>query len=67
MWYHQNKIYQNSANDTSSLKNNYIDAILEDHYGNLMIGTSRGLQIYDWRLDGFIDYEFPNIPEKLKI
>ncbi len=41
------KIYKNIENDNSSISNDSIRSISEDNLGNLLVGTSHGLNILD--------------------
>ncbi|WP_343524556.1 two-component regulator propeller domain-containing protein [Pedobacter sp.] len=41
------KVYVNIAGDSTSLTNNYINAIVEDHNGRLWVGTMNGLNRFD--------------------
>ncbi|MBC5995526.1 histidine kinase [Romboutsia ilealis] len=41
------KVYKNIENDNSSISNNSIRSISEDNLGNLLVGTSHGLNILD--------------------
>ena len=38
---------------------------IEDLNGNLLIGTSKGLQVYDWSTNSFKPFDFPNCPQSL--
>lgn len=44
--------YHNPA-DSTSLCNDYVYAICEDKDGNLIIGTHKGVQVYDYASDSF--------------
>jgi len=49
-------VYKNNTNDSASLPNNYIQTMLEDRDMNLLIGTERGLCLYDRKKDCFRNY-----------
>jgi ligand-binding sensor domain-containing protein/signal transduction histidine kinase len=48
--------YKNDPADSSSLTNNLVKAIFEDHNKNLLIGTQTGLCLYDRNKDRFLNY-----------
>lgn len=50
------KIYQNIDNDTYSISNNSIRYITEDLHGNILVGTSHGINILDLSTDKFQHY-----------
>ena len=50
------KIYKNIENDDSSISNNSIRYINEDLYGNILVGTSHGINILNLSTDKFNHY-----------
>lgn len=48
--------FGNDPADTNSLYDNIVLALKEDHEHNLLIGTTRGLSIYNKKEDRFINY-----------
>ena len=50
------KIYQNDDNDNYSISNNSIRYITEDLTGNILVGTSHGINILDLTTDKFKHY-----------
>ena len=50
------KHFRHHANDPGSISHDTVDAILEDHLGNLWVGTVRGLDRYDRSTGKFIHY-----------
>ncbi len=51
------KVYKNRAFDTASISGNYIQAIIEDHKGNIWIGTqSSGISKFDKISGNFTNY-----------
>ena len=50
------KIYKNIENDDSSISNNSIRYINEDLYGNIIVGTSHGINILNLSTDKFNHY-----------
>lgn len=50
------KIYKNIENDDSSISNNSIRYITEDLYGNILVGTSHGINILNLSTDKFNHY-----------
>ncbi len=50
------KIYKNIENDDSSISNNSIRYINEDLYGNILVGTSHGINILNLSTDKFNQY-----------
>ena len=50
------KIYQNSDNDNDSISNNSIRYITEDLNGNILVGTSHGINILNLSTDKFKHY-----------
>ena len=50
------KIYKNIVNDDSSISNNSIRYINEDLYGNILVGTSHGINILNLSTDKFNHY-----------
>ncbi|MBN1116514.1 MAG: response regulator [Bacteroidales bacterium] len=48
-------LYEHSDLDSNSLLNNEVNALAEDAYGNLWIGTSKGLNLYNREMDNFSD------------
>jgi len=53
---HDIVVYQYDSADSSSLANNLVWTIFEDHEKNLLIGTSGGLCQYKWEKNQFINY-----------
>ena len=49
-------IFKNIENDKNSITNNSIRTITEDSYGNIIIGTSLGLNILDKKNNKFTQY-----------
>jgi signal transduction histidine kinase/ligand-binding sensor domain-containing protein len=49
-------VYKNNPADSSSLHNNYIQTIIEDHNHNLLIGTEMDLSLYNRKRDSFENY-----------
>ena len=47
--------YLHDANDSSSLRNNYVRCLFEDKAKNLFVGCYNGLMIYDVATDAFKD------------
>ena len=50
------KIYENNDNDNDSISNNSIRYITEDLNGNILVGTSHGINILDLSTDKFKHY-----------
>ena len=50
------KVYKNIETDNSSISNDSIRSISEDNSGNLLVGTSHGLNILDINSDKFRHY-----------
>ena len=50
------KIYENDGNDNYSISNNSIRYITEDLDGNILVGTSEGINILDLSTDKFTHY-----------
>ncbi|MGM9964660.1 MAG: ATP-binding protein, partial [Clostridium sp.] len=50
------KIYQNDEHDNYSISNNSIRYITEDLDGNILVGTSHGINILDLKTDKFKHY-----------
>lgn len=50
------KVYQNDENDNESISNNTIRYITEDLDGNILVGTSHGLNILDSSTEKFKHY-----------
>lgn len=50
------KVYKNSPQDSSSLAEDYIQALFVDRKDNLLIGTEHGLSLYDRNNDCFRNY-----------
>ena len=50
------KIYKNIENDDSSISNNSIRYINQDLYGNIIVGTSHGINILNLSTDKFNHY-----------
>lgn len=50
------KIYKNIENDDTSISNNSVRTITEDIYGNIVVGTSHGLNILDTSTRKFSHY-----------
>ena len=50
------KVYKSTENNKSSISNNSIRSISEDNLGNLLVGTSHGLNILDKDLNKFKHY-----------
>ncbi len=50
------KPFRNNPLDSSSLSNNYINAICEDRIGNIWLGTNLGLSMLDRKTGKFINY-----------
>ena len=50
------KIYQNDDHDNYSISNNSIRYITEDLDGNILVGTSHGINILDLKTDKFKHY-----------
>ena len=50
------KHFGNISGDTTSLPVNYINVILEDHEGNIWVGTGDGLGRFNEKTGGFINY-----------
>ena len=50
------KIYKNIENDDSSISNNSMRYINEDLYGNILVGTSHGINILNLSTDKFNHY-----------
>lgn len=48
--------FRYDAADSSSLSNNMINDIVEDHYGNIWLATQGGLNMYDRNAGRFIRY-----------
>lgn len=51
---HTCKVYHPKYNDQRSLSSNMIFALHIDHRNRFWIGTSVGINLYDWESDGFI-------------
>jgi signal transduction histidine kinase/ligand-binding sensor domain-containing protein len=49
-------VYKNNQDDSLSIQNDYIQTILEDRDKNLLIGTERGLSLYDRKKDCFRNF-----------
>jgi ligand-binding sensor domain-containing protein len=45
-----------NINDTTALLNGDIETITEDKYNRLWVGASRGLHMFDPKINGFIHY-----------
>ncbi|SCH41608.1 Alkaline phosphatase synthesis sensor protein phoR [uncultured Clostridium sp.] len=50
------KVYKNIEDDNTSITNNSIRSITEDMFGNIVIGTSHGLNIFDTSTEKFTHY-----------
>jgi signal transduction histidine kinase/ligand-binding sensor domain-containing protein/DNA-binding response OmpR family regulator len=46
-------IYKHSADDSTSIKNNYVRTVFEDSSGNFWVGCINGLMKYDWATNSF--------------
>jgi signal transduction histidine kinase/ligand-binding sensor domain-containing protein len=58
--------FRHDPNDASSLSNDTISSIVEDHLGNLWVGTFGGLDMLDRKTGKFIHYKNdPNDPASL--
>ncbi|MCX6238181.1 MAG: triple tyrosine motif-containing protein, partial [Bacteroidia bacterium] len=49
-------VYKNNPADSTSLPDNLVRTIIEDHDKNLLIGTQNGLCLYDRKKDRFLNY-----------
>jgi signal transduction histidine kinase/ligand-binding sensor domain-containing protein len=49
-------VYKHKADDSTSLPDNVVQTIFEDHNKNLFIGTENGLSLYDRKKDCFLNY-----------
>ncbi|MCT4588277.1 MAG: response regulator [Carboxylicivirga sp.] len=54
------RTYQYSAIDSSSIANNMVYKIFEDHYGRIWIATANGVNIYNNESDNFETYSTNN-------
>lgn len=52
------KIYENQADDSTSISNNYINALYRDSRDRLWIGSQGGLDLYDEKNDNFRHFYF---------
>ena len=50
------KIYKNISNDETSISSNSVRTITEDNFGNIIVGTSGGLNILDKKTNTFTSY-----------
>lgn len=50
--------FRNSARDTTSINSNFVNVILENHLGELWIGTNVGLDRFDRKTDQFEHFIF---------
>ena len=50
------KVYKNIENDKTTISNNSIRTITEDNLGNIIVGTSGGLNILDKKTNTFTSY-----------
>jgi ligand-binding sensor domain-containing protein/signal transduction histidine kinase len=50
------KQYRKNSIDTTSIGNNYINALAEDAQGIIWVGTRGGLYAFDWATEGFKKY-----------
>jgi ligand-binding sensor domain-containing protein/HPt (histidine-containing phosphotransfer) domain-containing protein len=50
--------YKNVPSDSTSLIENHVESIFEDHDHNLLIGTRDGIALYDRDADRFINYKY---------
>lgn len=50
-------------NDSSSISNDFINVIMEDHSGNLWIGSEGGLELYDRTKGAFTKYPINKLRE----
>ncbi|QNK61607.1 response regulator [Pedobacter sp. PAMC26386] len=57
------KVYLNSPSDSTTLKDNYINALYNDHSGVLWVGNDVGLQQYHSQTESF---ELVKDPDRLK-
>ncbi len=51
-------IYKNNPFDSSSLINNVVITIFEDHKNNFLLGTENGLSLYNRNQKSFLNYMF---------
>jgi len=49
-------VFKNNPADSTSLADNFINTMIEDHDKNLLIGTTSGLSLYDRKNDRFFNY-----------
>ncbi|HOK52511.1 MAG TPA: two-component regulator propeller domain-containing protein, partial [Bacteroidales bacterium] len=62
------KIYKHSANDSSSISDNFVTSIVQGADGNFWIGTRNGFNIFDPRTETFhhrLPSELQNSPLQL--
>jgi ligand-binding sensor domain-containing protein/nitrate/nitrite-specific signal transduction histidine kinase len=58
--------YQHDPDDSTSLGNHRVYALLEDHAGRLWVGTFGGLDLFDREQDRFVHYRYdPSNPYSL--
>lgn len=50
------KQYRQNSTDTTSIGNNYINALAEDAQGIIWVGTRGGLYAFDWKTESFTLY-----------
>ncbi len=53
-------VYKHNPADTTSLQDNYIQTMIEDHQNNLLIGTEKDLCLYNRESDSFENYMTDN-------
>ena len=49
-------LYKNDPSDPTSLAGDIISAIFEDHDRNLLVGSNRGLSLFDWNSESFLNF-----------
>jgi signal transduction histidine kinase/ligand-binding sensor domain-containing protein/CheY-like chemotaxis protein len=52
--------YNNIPGDSNSLFNNFIFKLFEDSYGNIWVGMSEGIDLYNEKTNSFRHFKLPN-------
>ncbi len=54
------ELFMHSPNDSTSINSDFINCIIEDEDGNILVGTNEGLNFFDTRSEGFRHIYYKN-------